>query len=40
MQEIVLKIRYYGRGYQKSLKKSTLFFRANPVPFIGQSYQK
>ena len=24
----------------KSLKKLTLFFLANPVPFGGQSYQK
>ena len=26
--------------YQKALKKSTLFFLSNPVPFNGQSYQK
>ena len=26
--------------YQKPLKKSTLFFLPNPVPFNGQSYQK
>ena len=26
--------------YQKALKKSTLFFLQNPVPFNGQSYQK
>ena len=26
--------------YQKPLKKSTLFFLPNPVPFSGQSYQK
>ena len=26
--------------HQKALKKSTLFFLANPVPFNGQSYQK
>ena len=26
--------------YQKALKKSTLFFRPNPVPFTRQSYQK
>ena len=25
--------------YQKPLKKSTLFFLPNPVPFNGQSYQ-
>ena len=40
MQEVLLKIRYYGRGYQKALKKLTLFFLANPVPFSGQSYEK
>ena len=40
MQKILLKIRYYGRGYQKALKKLTLVFLANPVPFSGQSYQK
>ena len=27
-------------GYQKALKKLTLFFLSNPVPFNGQSYQK
>ena len=26
--------------YQKALKKLTLFFLSNPVPFNGQSYQK
>ena len=26
--------------YQKALKKSTIFFLLNPVPFNGQSYQK
>ena len=26
--------------YQKALKKSTLFFLPNPVPFNGRSYQK
>ena len=40
MQEILLKIRYYGGGYQKAVKKLTLFFLANPVHFSGQSYQK
>ena len=34
MQEIVLKVRYFGRGLSKSLKKS------NPVPFNEQTYQK
>ena len=27
-------------NYQKTLKKSTLFFLQNPVPFNGQGYQK
>ena len=40
MQEILIKIRYYGRGYQKAFKKLTFFFLANPVPFSGQSYRK
>ena len=26
--------------YQKALKKFTLFFLSNPVPFNGQNYQK
>ena len=26
--------------YQNALKKLTLFFLSNPVPFNGQSYQK
>ena len=26
--------------YQKALKKLSLFFLSNPVPFNGQSYQK
>ena len=29
-----------NEDYQKALKKSTLFFLPNPVPFNGQSYQK
>ena len=28
------------KDYQKALKKWTLFFLLNPVPFNGQSYQK
>ena len=28
------------KDYQKALKKLSLFFLTNPVPFIGQSYQK
>ena len=35
-----LKIRYFERGLSKSLKKLTLFFVLNPVPFKGQVYQK
>ena len=37
MQEIHLKIKEF---YQKELKKLTLSFLLNPVPFNGQSYQK
>ena len=40
MQEILLKIRYFARGLSKPLKKLTLFFLLNLVPFNGQSYQK
>ena len=40
MQEILLKIRYFERDYQKPLKKLTLFFLSNPVPFNGPSHQK
>ena len=40
MQENLLKIRYFEKGLSKSLKKFTLFFLSNPVPFNGQSYQK
>ena len=39
MQEILLKIQYFGR-LSKSLKKLTLFFLPNPFPFNGQSFQK
>ena len=28
------------KDYQKALKKLTLFFLSNPVPFNGQNYQK
>ena len=28
------------KDYEKALKKLTLFFRLNPVPFNGRSYQK
>ena len=41
MQEILLKIRYFLKGdYKKPLKKLTLFFLLNPIPFNGQTYQK
>ena len=32
--------RYFEKGFQKALKKLTLFFLTNPVPFNGQIYQK
>ena len=40
MQEILLQIVHFERRLSKSLKKFTLFFLTNPVPFNGQSYQK
>ena len=40
MHEILFKMRYFERGLSKSLKKLTLFFLSNPVPFNGESYQK
>ena len=46
MQEIILKIVKdslkidYFKDSLKALKKLTLFFISNPVPFNGQSYQK
>ena len=40
MQEILLKIRYFETGLSKALKKLTLFFLLNPLPYNGQSYQK
>ena len=40
MQENLLKIRHLKKVLSKSLKKLTLFFLSNPVPFNGQSYQK
>ena len=39
MREILLKIRFSKKDYQKSLKKSILFFLSNQIPFNGQSYQ-
>ena len=40
MQEIILKVRYSERGLSKFLKKVTLFFLLNLVPFNRQNYQK
>ena len=40
MQELLFKIRYFETGLSKSLKKLTLFFLSNPVPFNELSYQK
>ena len=40
MQENLLKNDILKRNYQKALKKLTLVFLSNPVPFNGQSYQK
>ena len=40
MQEVLLKIRYFERGLSKTLKKITLIFLSNLVPFNGQRYQK
>ena len=40
MQEILLTVRYFERGLSKSLKKVTLFFPLNPVPFNGQNHKK
>ena len=40
MQEILLKEIYFERGLSESLKKVTLFFLSDPVPFNRQNYQK
>ena len=40
MQEIFLKIRYFGRGLSKSLKNLTLFFLSNSISLSEQRYQK
>ena len=40
MQEILLTVRYFERGLSKSLKKVTLLFLLNPVPFNGQNCNK
>ena len=35
-----MKIRYFDRGLSERLKKLSLLFLSNPVPFNGQSYKK
>ena len=40
MQETLLKIIYFERGLSKVLKKLTLYFLFNPVPFNGKNYEK
>ena len=40
MQEILLEISILKEDYQKALKKLTLLFLSNPVPFNEQSYKK
>ena len=39
-KKFFLKLDILKEGYQKPLKKLTLFFLSNPVPFNGQSYKK
>ena len=39
MQVIISRIRFLKEDYQKPLKKLTLFFLSNPIPFNGQSYK-
>ena len=38
--QVFLKYDILKEHYQKTLKKLTLFFHLNPVPFNWQSYQK
>ena len=40
MQEIPSKIDILKEDYQEALKRLTLVFLSNAVPFNGQSYQK
>ena len=40
MQDNVLKIRYFERGLLKGLKKLTLFFLLNLIPFNEQDHKK
>ena len=39
-KKLFLKIRYFERGLSKILKKLTLFFLLNQVPFNGHDYEK
>ena len=39
-KKFFLKLNILKEDHQKPLKKLTLFFLSNPVPFNGQSYQK
>ena len=40
MQEILSKKDILKEDYQKALKKLTLFFLFNLVPFNGENYEK
>ena len=40
MQEVLSEISILKEDYQKVLKKLTLFFLSNPVPFNEQIYKK
>ena len=40
MQETILKVRYFGRGLSKSLKKGNFLFSFEPSPFHRQNYQE
>ena len=39
MREILLKMKIFRKRIIKKVKKLTLFFLSNPVPFNRQSYQ-
>ena len=39
-KNLFLKQDILKKDYQKTLKKFTLFFLLNPVPFDGQNYEK
>ena len=40
MQEVLLTVRDFERGLSKNLKKVTLFFLLNPLPFNGHNCKK